>query len=273
MRIWSSCAAFVIVMSIWSGPAVGQMLIAHRGASYDAPENTIAAFKLALEQGADGFEADFYLSSDGRVITLHDRDTQRTAGTKLVPHESTFEQLRALEVGSWKGEKWRGEKIPSLEEVLAIVPPGKKIVIELKIGPEIVAPMAKLIEESGLTPEQIIIISFNDKTIAECERLVPQYRSYWLTGYKKHDDGSFTPTIDDAIATWKRSGADGYGSEANVEVFDQAFIDQLHKAGCKEFHVWTVDKPDVARHYLDLGAAWITTNRPGYLREQLNAAK
>src|SRR5687768_9226435 len=79
--------ALFVAMSIFASPAAAQVLIGHRGASHDAPENTIAAFKLALEQGADGFEADFYLSSDGRVITLHDKDTERTAGKKLVPKD------------------------------------------------------------------------------------------------------------------------------------------------------------------------------------------
>ena len=261
--------AMFVAMGIFASPAAAQVLIGHRGASHDAPENTIAAFKLALEQGADGFEADFYLSSDGRVITLHDKDTERTAGKKLVPKDSTFEQLQALEVGSWKGPKWRGEKIPTMEEVLAIVPPDKKIVIELKIGPEIVAPMVKLIEASPLSPEQIIIISFNGKTTAECERLVPHLKSHWLTGYKEHDDGRVTPSVDEVIADWKKSGADGFGSQARIDHVNDAFLKKLRDAGCPEFHVWTVDEPEVARYYLDRGAAWITTNRPGWLRDQL----
>lgn len=261
----------LIAMSQTLSIASAQVLVAHRGASHDAPENTLAAFKLAFEQGADAVEGDFYLSSDGRVIALHDRDTKRTAGKKLLPHETSFEDLRQLEVGAWKDPKWRGERIPSLEEVLDVIPSGKKIVIELKVGPEIVAPMAKAIEESGLTADQIIIISFNEETIAECERLVPQYRTHWLTGYKNHEDGSVTPTVDDAIATWKKSRADGFGSDARKDYFDEAFLAKLKEAGCGEFHVWTVDEPATARHYLDLGAAWITTNRPGWLREQLNA--
>ena len=261
--------ALVVAMSISVSPAVGQVLIAHRGASHDAPENTIAAFKLALEQGADGFEADFYLSSDGRVIALHDRDTKRTSGKKLRPENATYAELEALEVGSWKGPEWRGEKIPTMEEVLAIVPPDKKIVIELKIGPEIVAPMMKLIEASSLSPEQIIIISFNGETTAECERVAPHLKTHWLTGYKEQDGGRLAPTVDEVIADWKQSGADGFGSQARVDYVDDEFLKKLRDAGCREFHVWTVDEPDVAQYYLDRGAAWITTNRPGWLRQQL----
>src|SRR5687768_9550612 len=108
---------FVIAAALPS--ASGQHIIAHRGASHDAPENTLAAFKLAIEQGADGFEADFYLAKDGRVVCLHDPDTKRVAGKKLLVREASFAELRALDVGIWKGPQWKGERLPTLEEVLA----------------------------------------------------------------------------------------------------------------------------------------------------------
>src|SRR5690349_11659162 len=117
----------VIALSTsFSSPVVGQIIVGHRGASHDAPENTVASMKLAFEQGADGVEADFYLTSDGKIICCHDKDTERTAGVKHVISETPFDEPRKLEVGSWKNEKYRGEKMPTLEEIIAVIPAGKK---------------------------------------------------------------------------------------------------------------------------------------------------
>ena len=93
-------------------------IIAHRGASFDAPENTLAAFRLAWDEGADGVEGDFMLTADGQIVCFHDVDTQRVAGTARSSSESTFAELASLDVGSWKGARWRGERIPSLADVL-----------------------------------------------------------------------------------------------------------------------------------------------------------
>ena len=86
-------------------------IVAHRGASYDAPENTIAAFKLAWEQGADIAEGDFRLTADGEIVCIHDQDTARVSDDYLVVSKSTLAQLRRIEVGAWKGKKWAGEKL------------------------------------------------------------------------------------------------------------------------------------------------------------------
>lgn len=246
-----------------------QMLVAHRGASYDAPENTLAAFREAFAQGADGVEGDFYLSSDGKVVCIHDKDTKRTAGKQLVVKDSTFDDLHALDVGAWKGEKWQGERIVTLEEVIRTIPAGKKFVIELKIGPEIVAPLQRILADSDLSPDQILIISFNADTIAECERLMPELCTHWLTGYKKQKDGSYTPSVEEVVAELQKCRADGFGSEARTDYFNADFIKQIRSGGCKEFHVWTIDDPQVAEVYRDLGTRWITTNRPGWLKSQI----
>jgi glycerophosphoryl diester phosphodiesterase len=248
----------------------GQWIIGHRGASYDAPENTMASFRLALEQGADGFEVDLYLTSDGHVIAAHDKDTERTAGKKLLVTRAAFDELRALDVGSWKGPQWRGERMPTMEEVLAIVPADKKIVLDIKSGPEIVEPMARRIESSSLSPEQIMVISFNEDVVAESKKRLPAIRAHWLSSYKEQEDGRLAPTREQVAETIRRTGADGFGSKADTSHFDAEFIDYLRESGCREFHVWTVNEPKLARFYQRLGALWITTDRPGWLREKLD---
>lgn len=261
-------APFVLLL-FCCGSTHGQQIIGHRGASHDAPENTLAAFSEAFRQGADGIEGDFYLSSDGQIVCIHDKDTRRTAGKNLQVRDASLAELQALDVGEWKGEQWRGERIVTLEDVVAAIPPGKQLIIELKIGPEIVAPLQRIVEASRLLPEHIILISFNADTIAECERQMPELYTHWLTGYNQQQDGRFAPTIDEVIATLHRCHADGLGSEARSDYFDTNFVRRLRDSGYEQFHVWTVDDPKLAKFYSDLGARWITTNRPGWLKEQL----
>lgn len=141
----------VAATGLLADAASAQWIVAHRGASFDAPENTLASVREAVTQGADGIEMDYYLTSDGKIICIHDGDTQRTAGEKFVINKTPFDQLRSLDVGSWKGKRWKGEQMPTLDEVLAAMPPGTKPVIELKIGPEIVKPMAEAIARSSST--------------------------------------------------------------------------------------------------------------------------
>jgi glycerophosphoryl diester phosphodiesterase len=267
--------AMLALMCALVQPTFAQMIVAHRGASHDAPENTLSAFKLAMEQGADAFEADFYVTHDGHIVCFHDKDTERISGEKLSITATPFDRLRRLDVGLWKGPKWHGERMPTMEEVLAAVPEGKKIFIELKSGPEIVAPMAEAIAASSLLPEQIVIISFNEDAVAECKKQLPHLKACWLCGFKdpENDKGKMPPSADEVIATLKRIGADALDAQAVPERVNEAFIHRLRDAGFKEFHVWTVNDPQVARFYRDLGAASITTDRPGWLREQLETSK
>jgi glycerophosphoryl diester phosphodiesterase len=255
--------------------ALGQMIVAHRGASHDAPENTLSAFKLAMEQGADAFEADFYVTTDGHIVCFHDNDTERISGEKLSITGTPFDRLRRLDVGLWKGARWQGERMATMSEVLAAVPEGKKIFIELKSGPEIVAPMAEAIAASSLSPEQIVIISFNEDAVAECKKQLPHLKACWLCRFEEPKDGKGKqpPTVDEVIATLKRIGADALDAQAVPDRVNKAFVERLRDAGFAEFHVWTVNDPKVARFYRDLGALSITTDRPGWLREQLEAAE
>jgi glycerophosphoryl diester phosphodiesterase len=259
-------------MFVHTSATHGQLIVAHRGASHDAPENSLSAFRLAWEQGADGIEADFYLSSDGHIVCMHDKDTERTAGVKHVVKDTPLAVLRKLDVGAWKNERFRGEQMPTFDEVAAVVPAGKLFYIELKVGPEIVAPLAKAIKASKLDRRNTVIISFNADTIAECERLLPDIQTQWLVRYEEQPDGRWTPPVDEVIATLKRSKADLLSTKAEPAVVDAAFLEKVRAAGYEDFAVWTVDDAKLARMYRDLGAKAVTTNRPGWLREKLNGA-
>jgi glycerophosphoryl diester phosphodiesterase len=268
--LFAVCIAFYFSASFTVSQASAQNIVAHRGASYDAPENTVASMKLAFEQGADGVEADFYLTSDGHIVCNHDKDTERTAGVKHVIVETPLEVLRKLDVGSWKNEKYRGEKMPTFAEIAAVIPSDKKFIIELKVGPEIVAPLKEALAKTDLRDEQILIICFNEKTVAECKKVLPNLKCHWLTGYKQDEtSGEWKPSLAEVAATLERSHADGLGSQGEMKHVDAEFLEELCDEGHCEFHVWTIDDPKVARYYQKLQAWGITTNRPGFIREQL----
>ena len=247
-----------------------QKIVAHRGASHDAPENTLAAFKLAWQQGADGVEGDFYLSRDGEVVCIHDKTTGRTAGRDLVVAETALAELQTLDVGQWKGAKFAGEKIPTLQQVIATAPEGKWLIIELKTGPEIVEPVRQVLADTHFPAEQVCIISFNRQTIAEAKRQMPNIKAHWLTGYKqKSETDPWLPSADEVAQTVKRLGVDGLGTDKKRQVVTAPFLARLREQGVSEFHVWTVDDPQDARFFAEQGAWGITTNRPLEIRRAL----
>jgi glycerophosphoryl diester phosphodiesterase len=244
-------------------------IIAHRGASFDAPENTLASFREAWLQVSDGIEGDYCYTIDLQVVCIHDDDTQRTGGKRLVVSKSTLSELRGLEYGCWKDSKFRGEPIPTLTDVLSSLPRRKWCVIELKTGPEIV-PLVKIeLERSQVDPNFVLIIAFDWQTIAASKRLMPGIKAHWLTDYQQGPDGEWTPTTHEIAETIKRSGADGLGTENRPEVVTGEFLEDLRQMGIDEFHVWTVDQAAHAIYYAQLGAWGLTTNRPAFLRQQL----
>ena len=137
----------VFIILMWSTGLFAQpFYIAHRGASYLAPENTVAAARLAWELGADAVEVDIHLSKDNKVMVIHDKDTKRICKTvsNLVIKSSESGLLRELDAGIWKGEHFKGEKIPFLSEIIETVPEGKTLVVEIKCGSEVIPEMKRL---------------------------------------------------------------------------------------------------------------------------------
>ena len=137
------------------------LIIAHRGESYDAPENTLASINLAWQRGAEAVEIDVHLSKDNNVIVIHDASTKRVSGKSGRIKNLTLDEIKNLDVGSWKNEKYKNEKIPTLEEVLKTIPPNKKLIIEIKSGVKILPFLKIEIKRANLKPNQIEIISFS----------------------------------------------------------------------------------------------------------------
>ena len=241
-------------------------IIAHRGASHDAPENTPAAIKMAWEQQADASEFDVSLTRDNRIVVIHDADTRRTAGgVNKVVAESTLEELRSLDVGRWRGERFAGEKIPTLDEMLATVPDGKRVFIEVKCGPEVVPELDRVLRAGKLRPEQTPVISFRAAVVAAVKRARPDLPAYWVVSLDPKD--KTPPTAGRLVARAEEMRADGLDLSAS-DLLGEAFARGVKTAGLK-LYVWTVNDPGVARRMIELGADGITTDRPGWLREQL----
>jgi glycerophosphoryl diester phosphodiesterase len=232
-------------------------VVAHRGASADAPENTLPAFELAWEQGADAVEGDFWLTADGEVACCHDPDTQKVAGRKLAVRAASFADLRRLDVGRWKGRRWAGTRMPKLSEVLATVPPGKRIFIEIKDGPRAVPAVARAVEESGLSGDQVRVIAFDAGVVAAAKAAMPGVDAYWLVNQKKARP--LGPA--GVVATAEAAQADGVSIEAGDAPWTE-LVDAVTAAGL-ETHTWTIDDPEKARVFARAGFQSVTTNRPG----------
>jgi len=238
-------------------------IVAHRGASSDAPENTVAAIKLAWEQKADASEFDIYMTKDGKIVVIHDADTTRTAGMSLQVAKSTLAELRLLDVGKWKGEKFADEKIPILEEMLETVPRGKKVFIEVKCGPEIIPELDRVLKAAKLNGEQTPIISFNAAVVTEIKKARPDLPAYWIVGLNKKEK----PFADGLIEKAKAMKADGLDLSASPLV-DADYVKAAKAAGLK-LYVWTVNDVTTAKRMVEIGVDGITTDKPGWLREQL----
>ncbi|MFM8273257.1 MAG: glycerophosphodiester phosphodiesterase [Gemmata sp.] len=240
-------------------------IVGHRGASFDAPENTVAAIRLAWAQKADASEFDVYLTKDKKVVVIHDATTKRTAGADLKVADSTLEELRKLDAGNWKGAKFAGEKLPTLEEMLATVPDGKRVFIEVKCGPEIVPELDRVLKAAQLKPEQTCVIAFNAEVIAAVKKARPDLQALWLVSLNTKGKPK---TAEELVEKAKTIKADGLDLSATPAVLDEAFGKKVKAAGLK-LYVWTVNDVALAKKMIAAGAESITTDKPGWLREQL----
>jgi glycerophosphoryl diester phosphodiesterase len=177
-QFFAVLVGFYAMIASASGPL--PEIVAHRGESHDAPENTIAAFKLAWERNDDIIELDVHLTKDGKAIICHDADTKRTCGPEYKIKDTMLDVLRKLDAGSWKGPQWKDEKLPLLDEVLKGIPSGKKCFVEIKVGPEAVPAVAQSIHSSGKKRNQFVIISFNPQTIAAAKKQMPDIPAFFL---------------------------------------------------------------------------------------------
>jgi glycerophosphoryl diester phosphodiesterase len=242
-------------------------IIAHRGSSFEAPENTLAAFALAWEEGADAIEGDFRLTRDGHIVAVHDKDLQRVARSSSCVADLTLAELRKLDVGGWKHARFAGQRAPTLEEVLDARPNGKCVYVEIKCGMEIVAPLIRLLAQRD-DASTVIPISFSLDVLSALKQSLPQCKVYGVFDFKADKStGEVRPSADELIDAARRADLDGVDLDASGPI-DKPMVDALLAAGL-DVRVWTVDDPIRARELAAAGVRGITTNRPDWLRSKL----
>lgn len=244
------------------------LIIAHRGESHDAPENTLAAINLAWQKNADAVEIDIQLSKDNKIVVIHDVNTKRTGGRNKLVKRQTLEELKKLDVGIYKDKRWRNERIPTLKEILETVPVDKKLIIEIKCGPEIINILKDEINKSGLKIEQIEVISFDFSTAVKVKKALPGHNVLWLskldyTRLRK----IFPPSIDKLIARTLENNLDGLDLWAG-KMINKELVGKVRSAGLK-LYVWTVNDPIKAKQLIDMDVDGITTDRAQWLVEKL----
>ncbi|MBI4872069.1 MAG: glycerophosphodiester phosphodiesterase [Candidatus Riflebacteria bacterium] len=246
------------------GPAashkVGPWVIAHRGASEKAPENTMAAFRQALEDGADVLETDAQTTADGRLILLHDDRLDRTTDGTGIVADQTLAQLRALDAGSWKDRRFAGERLATLEELAALVrKTGVGLVVEAKTVPILDPGLAKrivqVLEREGVLGTSVVQ-SFDHRPLAHLHALRPDVMTAPLV-----DAG-----IDQIGPIVRSTGAFAYLPNYAFVLPDR--VAHAHSLGVKVCP-WTVDDPAHMRMLIDAGVDGIMTNRPHVLSKLL----
>ena len=254
------------------------MIVAHRGSSAQAPENTLPAFQLAWKQAADAIEGDFQLTKDGHIVCFHDKDTKRVNGQQLAIADATLEELRQLDVGSiqpqaseralrsWNGDQYKGVQMPTIAEVFATVPRGKKIFIEIKCGPEIIDPLLRELASSGLTHEQVVVICFDSALLKSLKERDPKWQTAWLCSFEKRANGKPQQAPARILKTLKEMKALALMSGGGD--VDKGLLDQIRTAGI-EHYVWTINDPKLAAAYRAQGADAIITDLPAEMRAAL----
>jgi len=160
------------------------LVIAHRGASYAAPENTLAAFRAARELGADGFETDVQLTRDGKMVIHHNYTVDARSNGSGRVRDMTEEELRRLDFGSWKGAAFAGERIPTFDECLEAARGFSMVNIELKAPPDRGVPyvemVARALRAAGME-DRVRISSFDHSLLREMKSILPAVRVGALT--------------------------------------------------------------------------------------------
>lgn len=244
-------------------------LIAHRGESFDAPENTLAATNLAWQRDAAAVEIDIQLSADQKIVVFHDLNTKRIGKRNKKIKRQTLAELRELDAGKHKGERWIGEKIPTLAEVLATIPSGKKIIIEIKSSADIIPFLKKDIEKSGLKNNQIEIICFNLSIIAAAKKALPQFKALWLLDLDYlWINRIVPPNIKRIISTTKKYNLDGINVWAGKQLTPE-FAGQI-KADNLLLYCWTVNDPIQAKKLFKMGVDAVTTDKQHFIKSELS---
>jgi len=222
-------------------------VIAHRGSSAAAPENTLAAFRLAVEQDADYIEFDVQESADGEVVVMHDSDLMRMGGSALKVWEADASALQSVDIGSRTAPAFSSERVPTLAETFAAIKGGSRAVVELKSyghAQRLEERVVAIVEAAGMTNDSIFM-SLDHAMVRKIKQLRPSWRSGVL--------------VAKAIGDLTSLNADFLAVEARLAT--RAFVRQAHRAG-QDVYVWTVNDPAWMLAAMSAGVDGLITDRP-----------
>ncbi len=237
--------------------------VAHRGASAYAPENTLAAFDLALQMGADGVELDVKLTRDGVPIILHDEAVDRTTDGHGLITDMMLAEVKRLDAGSWFDPRFRGERIPTLAEALGRVGSRGIVNVELKVLYERIEGLEPavlaVVEDSGST-DRVLFSSFNPLALREMAALNPRLPRGLLYAANQ-------PVY--LRRAWLRPLARATALHPKHTMVDARLVRWAHEKGYA-VNTWTVDFPPEMKRLVDLGVDMIMTNKPDVLKQILS---
>ncbi|THF73713.1 glycerophosphodiester phosphodiesterase [Cohnella fermenti] len=241
----------------------GLINFAHRGASAYCPENTMAAFVRGIELGANGIETDVQMTADGQLVLIHDELLARTTGSPKLVKDATLEEIKRLDAGSWFDPQFKGERVPTLAELLELVcGTGVQVNLELKNGvvlyPELEEAVIAEVRRYGLT-EQVIISSFNHYSLVKCKLLAPEIRTGILYG-----EGLYEP--------WDYAGR--VRADALHAFYYAVIPEWVEQAAARGivYHPYTVNDAATMRRLVGMGVAGIITDYPDRLAAVLSEA-
>lgn len=255
LALSTGCAA-PTAKRVFSPRAKDPVVVAHRGASAYAPENTLAAYRAALERGADVAECDVFMSRDGEVVVMHDETLERTTNGSGRIDAQDWAALRSLDAGSWFSPEFAGEPIPRLPELLDLIGGKMLLLIEIKQGEGIVdAIAAELSERPRRQSRRVAIISFDPEMIAEAERKLPKVPQMLLVW----TDRGQAVAAQEAVAQALEIDAEALG--VPYWGATRALVEASVEAGLELF-VYTVNEPGDVQRVLSLGVDGIISDYP-----------
>ncbi len=265
LEVSSLSSAAVESLRVPRDPRRAPMIIAHRGASHLAPENTMSAFRLAVESGVEGCEFDVYRTADGELVLFHDKDLDRTTDFRTVYGEGsgkesriealTLEELRRLDAGSWKSPGFRGERIPTLREALEYMRGRITPVVEIKPD-DIGRLVAAAIRDADMV-DQVFVQSFSPQAIWDVRSELPRVPTGLLIG----GAGPAEPTDRalDHLARAREAGASAV--ICHYQSIAPEYLDAMHRRAMTVW-VYTVNDSATLELLRDLGVDGIVTDVP-----------
>jgi glycerophosphoryl diester phosphodiesterase len=236
------------------------LVIAHRGASAAAPENTIAAFERAITDGADAIELDVHLSRDDHLVVIHDETLERTTNGLGPVRGHTMRELKRLDAGAWRGPDFAGQRLQTLQEVLERFRGRTRFWIELKGGsdlyPDIEERIVGLLEVYDVI-DGALVQSFDHAALARLRSFSRELSLGALLTRAPLDVAQDVPPVADAVC-------------ASAEILGAPEREAIRRSG-RQCHVWTVNEPALMDRLAELSVDGIITDRPELLRARLQA--